>query len=336
MGTLCSLKAALGRDDARRGFCQPLRVESWRQGRQHLLDGDVVGAMRLAPEAPLLNGFFPSGGDGLPLGAFIVRFAARLGQLQGRHFLQQCRVLLLGAHQIGLAPGQRTVSGLPAGGGSGTTLGFPERIRSMLHLRRLLRERLDLAQQLRPFFRMSVDLATRRWHQGGGLACVAQQLAASLQRQATAGHRSGKTKAAVEFLSSQRSLAGRLLDGAKPLPCVAQRIACPSGLFDHSTRLRQARLPCDGDTPGERQPALRAGDMSSVRHKRGTAAQPGLRCLAPRLGASHALGDTPVQPFGALAQVVLLALPFGLGSLQVRRSKAQAVFQPCTLLAGGG
>mmetsp|Transcript_39075 Transcript_39075/g.91493 ORF Transcript_39075/g.91493 Transcript_39075/m.91493 type:complete len:337 (-) Transcript_39075:1044-2054(-) len=336
MGTLCFLEAALGRGDVRRGFCQPLRVESLWQGCQHLLDGDVVGAVRLAPETPLLNGLFPTGSDGLPLGALIVRFAARLGQLQGPHFFQQCRVLLLGAQQIGLAPGQCAKGGLPARCGDDTALGASERVRGDLPLRRLPLERLDLAKQLRPFFRISVDLATRRWPQGGGLACVAQQLAASLQRQATAGYRSGKTKAAVEFLRSQRGLAGCLFDGAKPLLCVAQRIACPSGLFDHSARLRQARLPCDGYASGERQSALRAGDMSRIRHKRGTAAQPDLPCLALRLGASHSLGDTPVQPLGALAQVVLLPLPFSLGSLQVRRSKAQAVFQPCALLTGGG
>jgi hypothetical protein len=127
-----------------------------------------------------------------------------------------------------------------------------------------------------------------------------------------------------------------LLDGAKPLLGVAQRIACPSGLFDHNARLRQARPPYNGNAPGERQSALRAGNRPRIRHKRGTAAQPGLHCLAPRPGASHALGDTPVQPFGALAQVVLLPLPFDLGSLQSRRSKAKAVLQPCALLAGGG
>jgi hypothetical protein len=182
MGTLCMLKAALGRRDARHGFCQPLRIESGWQGRQHLLGGDVVGTMRLTPEASLLNGFFSSGSNGLPLGALIVRFAARLGQLQGPHFFQQCRLLLLGAQQIGLAPGQCAKGGLSVRCGGNTALGIPERVRGDLPLHRLPFKRLDLTQQLRPFLRMSVDLATRRWHQGGGLACVAQQLAASLQR----------------------------------------------------------------------------------------------------------------------------------------------------------
>ena len=49
----------------------------------------------------------PVGESRLPLGPLIVRFADRLGQLQGLHVLQQCRVVLLGAHQLGFAPGQR-------------------------------------------------------------------------------------------------------------------------------------------------------------------------------------------------------------------------------------
>ena len=74
-------------------------------------------------------------------------------------------------------------------------------------------------------------------------------------------------RAAVNALL--RGARGRLLDGAKPLLGVAQCIACPSGLFDHDARLRQARLPFEGNSPGERQPALRAGDMLRIRHAKG-------------------------------------------------------------------
>ena len=91
-------------------------------------------------------------------------------------------MILLGAQQVGLAPGQRAEGSLPAGRRCGTTLSVPERIRRAQQLRRLPLERLDVAQHSRPFFSQTLDLDARRWHQGGGLSCVAQQLAAALQR----------------------------------------------------------------------------------------------------------------------------------------------------------
>ena len=54
------------------------------------------------------------------------------------------------------------------------------------------------------------------------------------------------------------------------------------------------------------------------------------------VGAALELNVQADEPMVTRGPVALLPLPLGLGSLQACRSPAQAVFQPCALLTGGG